>query len=177
MRRIYYTNRTRDKKAYEVFAGLFPDVVKPVYDAACVQQGVTGKKKLPVWHATVKTLWNQATPEQQDAVNAKFEDKVDEPADALHKMLEFDGDDTPETYQQYEYSPFYPLTRSSYFFSFQNVLPNVLQATLDPACRKAGIMAVLTIVGPVPKLGGRINTTSWVVSFHLSYLASPSLSH
>lgn len=102
LRRIYRTDRTRDPKAYEVFAGLFPDVVKPVFEGACAEKGATGRNKLPIWHSTAKTLWSQATHEQQQAVNAKLEEKVEEPTNALSKMLDLDEDNTPESYQQYE---------------------------------------------------------------------------
>ncbi|KAJ3504615.1 hypothetical protein NMY22_g17861 [Coprinellus aureogranulatus] len=142
LRRIYHTSRKREKKAYEVFAELYSDVVKPAYESACIEKGATGCKMLPVWHSTASTLWAQASEEQREAVNAKMVRAAVGNED-LENMLESPDEDTPESYQH-----------------FQTILPNVLQAILLPACRKAGLMAVVTLVGPVPKLGGRIQTTS-----------------
>lgn len=100
LRRIYYTDRTRERKAYEVFAELYSDAVKSAYEQACVEKGVTGRQKLPVWHATASSLWAQASEQQREAVNEKLAKGNGPAIDALGEMFDKKGDNTPESYQQ-----------------------------------------------------------------------------
>ncbi|KAJ3514615.1 hypothetical protein NMY22_g14673 [Coprinellus aureogranulatus] len=149
LKRIYHTDRTREAKAYEMFAELFPDIVRPAYEKACNEKGLAGRQKLPEWHRTAKGLWSNATDEQKEAVSAKLV-RVAVHSEDLDKMVDGKVEDSPETFQH-----------------FQDIFPNVLGAVLEPACRKAGLMAIVTLVGPVPKMGGRIQTTSSVLSLVL----------
>ena len=41
-------------------------------------------------------------------------------------------------------------------------------ATVDPAVRRAGMIAVCTIIGPVPEAGGQIMATTWVLRVWIS---------
>lgn len=57
--------------------------------------------------------------------------------------------------------------------SFQNALPAILTAAIDPAVRRAGMIAVCTMIGPVPEAGGQIVATTWVSFFvFLSFFRS-----
>ncbi|KAJ3506598.1 hypothetical protein NMY22_g17195 [Coprinellus aureogranulatus] len=124
---------------YKVFARLYRELVDPIVEETCRIQAIPGKAKLPVWHKTAARLWRNALQEQRDAVNAEMEkegahDKDQEDDDPS-------GESSPETYQQL-------------------LLPGVLMATVDPAVRKAGVMAICTFIGPVPEAGGQIIATT-----------------
>lgn len=41
--------------------------------------------------------------------------------------------------------------------SHLNLLPALFNAVLDPALRRAGHIAVVTMVGPVPNKGGQVD--------------------
>ncbi|KAJ2925515.1 hypothetical protein H1R20_g11579, partial [Candolleomyces eurysporus] len=92
MKDVYFAG-TRTAKEYEVLVKLNPDVFKPEYQAECTHQGATGRKKLPIWHQVAKELWEKATPEQKEAVQAELaraREEADEPDPA-----------TPGDYQKF----------------------------------------------------------------------------
>ncbi|KAJ3505518.1 hypothetical protein NMY22_g17558 [Coprinellus aureogranulatus] len=140
LKSIYHSTRTRGHKSYEVFARLYRDVVDPVVEEACRVQAASGKAKLPIWHRVAARLWRNASQEQIDAVNTQIvkEDLGEEDDDPKSN-----GEPSPETYQHY-----------------LKLLPGVLTATVDPAVRKAGVMAICTFIGPVPEAGGQIIATT-----------------
>lgn len=55
--------------------------------------------------------------------------------------------------------------------SFQTVLPGILTAAIDPAVRRAGMIAVCTMIGPVPEAGGQIMATTYVFQLFSSSLS------
>lgn len=56
-------------------------------------------------------------------------------------------------------------------YSYLKLLPGVLTAAVDPAVRKAGVVALCTFIGPVPEAGGQIVATTWVLCPNLAIIA------
>ncbi|KAJ2926544.1 hypothetical protein H1R20_g10550, partial [Candolleomyces eurysporus] len=133
-----YSVGTRNAKRYEVFVKQNPDIFQPEYEAQCTLQGASGRDKLMIWHKVAKAVWEKATGEQRVAVESELvtaqqtDTVVDEPDPC-----------TPSDYQKY-----------------WDKLPAILSKTVTPAVRKAGVLAFVTIVGPVPKAGGQILATT-----------------
>ncbi|KAF6741941.1 hypothetical protein DFP72DRAFT_1082930 [Ephemerocybe angulata] len=131
--RSLYNCRTRHPKAYEAFAKLYPELTHEAHEVACDAEGLRGRKKIGKWHATCKRLLSEATPEQLSAVDALLESKKEEDEKGDNPLQD------PATYQK-----------------FYDLLPGVLLAVVEPAVRKAGVLAFLTLIGPVPDHGGKI---------------------
>ncbi|KAJ3507628.1 hypothetical protein NMY22_g16876 [Coprinellus aureogranulatus] len=145
LKSIYKPNRTRGHKSYEVFAKLYRDTVNPIVKEACRVQSVGRTGRLPIWHKVAARLWRNASEEQISAVNAQMEvEAVRDRNEGGSEGSENPKDkSSPEAYQHY-----------------LKLLPGVLTATIDPAVRKAGVMAICTFVGPVPEAGGQIIATT-----------------
>ncbi|RXW13386.1 hypothetical protein EST38_g12467 [Candolleomyces aberdarensis] len=130
-----YNGQAQGSKDYEVFNKLFPGVVSEHHDNICKEKGLRGRKKIGAWQTNCKEAFLRATSEEREAVQQKMKEDDDEGTE--------DAEQTPEQYQHY-----------------LDILPRVLTKLVDLAVRKAGVMAVLTIVGPVPKEEGKIASTS-----------------
>ncbi|KAF6750500.1 hypothetical protein DFP72DRAFT_1072211 [Ephemerocybe angulata] len=129
-----YSPHTRGLKAYEAYSKLYPEEVKAVLDARCEEEGIKGKRKLQFWHIVCKDLYATASDEQLKA--------IDDYVEAKNEKDEVDPTD-PKRYNK--------------------VLPAILKAAVEPAVRKAGLMALITLVGPVPEANGRIS--AWTLQF------------
>ncbi|KAJ2936119.1 hypothetical protein H1R20_g978, partial [Candolleomyces eurysporus] len=130
-----YSAGTRSAKEYEVFVKQNPDVFSPQYKAECKDQGAKGRDRLPIWHKVAGELWEKATVDQKEAVQvelARAREEVDEPDPS-----------TPADHQK-----------------FWDKLPAILSKTVTLAVRKAGVLAFVTVVLPVPEAGGRILATT-----------------
>ncbi|KAF5316976.1 hypothetical protein D9611_003466 [Ephemerocybe angulata] len=127
-----YTPRTRGLKAYETFAKLYPEKVSAALDKRCEEDGIEKSKKVSRWHSVCKDLYSKATEEEIQAVEERIADDAEE-----EEENEAEGE--PETYHR-----------------FLTSLPSVLSAVVDPAVRKAGVLALVTIVGPEPASDGKI---------------------
>lgn len=144
LKTIYYPSRKRGHKSYEIFAKLYPETVDAIVEEMCRVQGVTGKAKLPIWHKVVSGLWSKATREQVDAVNARIESEAGEKDHDSDDEGSNSGEASPQTYQQCVLSTLLPFVVFDPEFnsSYLKLLPGILTATVDPAVRKAGVMAV-----------------------------------
>lgn len=89
--RDIYASGTRSAKEYEVFVKLNHDVFNLEYEAECTRRGVTGRDKLPIWHKVAGELWEKATEEQKEAVQAE-----------LARAREEADDDDPSTPGDYQ---------------------------------------------------------------------------
>ncbi|KAJ2914680.1 hypothetical protein MD484_g5746, partial [Candolleomyces efflorescens] len=132
-----YASGTRGAKEYEGFVKQYPDIFLPAYEAECANQGAEGRARLSIWHKIAKELWAKATDEQKEAVQSRLN------AAKQAMSTEEQGPSTPAEYQKY-----------------WEKLPAILSKTVNPAVRKAGVLALVTIVGPVPDAGGQILATS-----------------
>ncbi|KAF6758736.1 hypothetical protein DFP72DRAFT_1167541 [Ephemerocybe angulata] len=128
--RHLYNSQSRNPKVYEAFAKLYPELTHDANGAACSAEGLRGRRKLAKWYSTCKKLLSEATPEQLSAVEALLSAKKEEKEEEEKGNASF---------------------QKSY-----DLLPGVFEAVLEPAVRKAGVMAFVTIVGPVPAHGGKI---------------------
>ncbi|KAJ2921598.1 hypothetical protein H1R20_g15504, partial [Candolleomyces eurysporus] len=131
-----YSSGSRNAKEYEVFVKQNLDTFQPVYQAECKSQGASGRAKLPIWHKVAGELWEKSTEETKAAVQAEL-------AAAKQAKPEDDDPCTPIEYQKH-----------------WEKLPAILSKTVAPAVRKAGVLAFVTLVGPVPKAGGQILATT-----------------
>lgn len=77
-----------------MFAKLYPEIFKPVWEEACRIQNAKGGHKLAIWHKTATRLWREAAEEQRRVVNQRFLEEAEE------REGDGDGDDTPESFQQ-----------------------------------------------------------------------------
>ncbi|KAJ2932248.1 hypothetical protein H1R20_g4856, partial [Candolleomyces eurysporus] len=133
-----YSAGTRNAKKYELFVKQNPDIFQPKYEAECTRQGASGRDKLMIWHKVAREVWEEATGEQRVAVEVELvtaqqgDTVVDQPDPC-----------TPSDYQKY-----------------WEKLPAILSKMVTLAVRKAGVLAFVTIVGPVPKAGGQILATT-----------------
>ncbi|KAF5326498.1 hypothetical protein D9611_000779 [Ephemerocybe angulata] len=126
-----YTPRTRGLKAYETFAKLYPEKVSAALDKRCEEDGIEKSKKVSRWHSVCKDLYSKATEEEIQAVEERIADDAEEEEES--------EEGEPETYHR-----------------FLTSLPSVLSAVVDPAVRKAGVLALVTVVGPEPASDGKI---------------------
>ncbi|KAJ3508441.1 hypothetical protein NMY22_g16618 [Coprinellus aureogranulatus] len=136
---LIYNGRTRGKKPYEVFAKLFQKQVEAEKNTRCEAQGIKGRAQLAVWHEVAKDLYGSATEEQladvKREMNAAYEEKI-----SLEQAAE-EAPGSPSAYLRY-----------------LKKLPTLLNHTITPAVQKAGVLAIVTVVGPDPSKGGRIVT-------------------
>jgi hypothetical protein len=63
---------SRSAKEYKVFVKQYNEVFNAEYEAECSCQGATGWGKLPIWHKVAVELWDKATKEQKEAVQAEL---------------------------------------------------------------------------------------------------------
>lgn len=70
------------------------DVVDSVHAAACTAEGIEGRQRLKVWHRVCKNLWNNATPEQKEAVFEKMKEDAEKESD------DEEDEDTPEFFSK-----------------------------------------------------------------------------
>ncbi|RXW14547.1 hypothetical protein EST38_g11302 [Candolleomyces aberdarensis] len=128
-----YALGTRSAKEYEVFVKEHPDVFLPIYEAECVRQGAEGRARLSIWHRIAKEQWLQATEGQKASVQARLT------AAKEASMAEEPNASTPADYQKYVY---------------------IILAIFRSNSSQAGVLAFVTLVGPVPKAGGQILATT-----------------
>ncbi|KAJ3530929.1 hypothetical protein NMY22_g8373 [Coprinellus aureogranulatus] len=126
-----YNARTRTLKPYEVFAKLYPKAVEEAKKKKCDAEGIHWRQQLSAWHEVAKEPYQNATQAQLEAVRREGESDSNSEAE--------DASESPQNYLRY-------LKR----------LPTILDATVRPAVRKAGVLALVTIVGPDPEKGGKI---------------------
>ncbi|RXW13409.1 hypothetical protein EST38_g12446 [Candolleomyces aberdarensis] len=137
--RDIYASGTRNSKEYEIYVKMYPGIFQPAYEAECTRLSVCGRAKLSIWHKIAREVWEDATDEEKAAVQAQL--ILDKEANATEE----EDPCTPSDYQK-----------------FWEKLPAVLSKTVAPPVRKAGVLAFITIVGPVPNAGGQIlATTIW----------------
>ncbi|KAJ3542547.1 hypothetical protein NMY22_g3475 [Coprinellus aureogranulatus] len=125
-----YSARTRSAKPYEVFAKLYSQQVDDEKCKRCEANGVTGHQTLAVWHEVAKDLFDGATDEQKEEVKRKLE-AVDPDSEGPAK--------SPAGYLRY-----------------LKKLPTLLDAAITPTVLQAGVLALVTIVGPDPEQNGKI---------------------
>ncbi|KAJ3506734.1 hypothetical protein NMY22_g17154 [Coprinellus aureogranulatus] len=125
-----YHSRTRVLKPYEAFAKLYPQQVEELKKKRCEEGGIRGRQQLSVWHDVAKDLYRNATKEQVEAVRRELNNG---PSDAE------DDPESPRTYLRY-----------------LKKLPTILDAAVSPAVKSAGVLALVTIVGPDPEKNGKI---------------------
>lgn len=94
MREIY-SGGTRTGKEYEVYVKMYPNSFQPVYDAECDRLDATGRAKLTVWHKIAKEVWENASDEEKNAVQAQL--VLDKEA----STAEEEDPITPDDYQRY----------------------------------------------------------------------------
>ncbi|RXW15646.1 hypothetical protein EST38_g10204 [Candolleomyces aberdarensis] len=135
MREIY-AGGTRTGKEYEVYVKMYPGAFQPAYDAECSRICATGRAKLAVWHKIAKEVWENASDEEKSAVQAQL--ILDKEAVASEEQ----DPSSPDDYQR-----------------LWDRLPAILSKAITPAVQKAGVLAFVTIVGPVPNAGGQILAT------------------
>ncbi|KAJ2927456.1 hypothetical protein H1R20_g9638, partial [Candolleomyces eurysporus] len=135
MREIY-TAGTRTGKEYEVYVKMYPDVFQPAYDAECARLSANGRAKLTVWHRIAKEVWENASDEEKAAVQAQLI------LDREASTAEEEDPCTPDDYQKYV------------------ILSIPILNSTQLLLRKAGVLAFITIVGPVPNAGGQILATT-----------------
>ncbi|KAJ3540639.1 hypothetical protein NMY22_g4214 [Coprinellus aureogranulatus] len=126
-----YHARTRVLKPYEVFAKLFPREVEELKKRRCEEGGVKGRHQLSVWHEVAKELYQGASEMQLQAVRKEMSDGPTSDGEESH--------DSPKSYLRY-----------------MKRLPTLLDAAVSPAVKKAGVIALVTIVGPDPEKHGKI---------------------
>ncbi|KAJ3526582.1 hypothetical protein NMY22_g10106 [Coprinellus aureogranulatus] len=136
---LIYNGRTRGRKPYEVFAKLYQTQVEAEKSARCESQGIKGRAQLAVWHEVAKDLYKAATEEQLTEVK-KAMDAATESKGGLEPSTE-DVAGSPSTYLRY-----------------LKKLPTLLNHAITPAVQKAGVIALVYVVGPDPAKGGRIAT-------------------
>ncbi|RXW17172.1 hypothetical protein EST38_g8681 [Candolleomyces aberdarensis] len=132
-----YASGTRNSKEYEIYVKMYPDIFQPAYKAECVRLSVSGRAKLSIWHKMAREMWENASDEEKAAVQAQL--ILDKEANTIEE----DNPCAPDDYQK-----------------FWEKLPAVLSKTVAPPVRKAGVLAFVTIVGPVPNAGGQILATT-----------------
>ncbi|KAF6752117.1 hypothetical protein DFP72DRAFT_850289 [Ephemerocybe angulata] len=141
MMKSIYAPRTRGPKAIEAYAKLFPEAVRAAQEAAPDDAEEGGKRKLQSWQATCTQLLACASEEQLKAVDDYVEENsADKRVGASTEEL------APKEVQRYI-----------------NHLPAVLKSVVEPAVRKAGLMALITLVGPLPEAKGKIS--AWTLQF------------
>ncbi|KAJ3524945.1 hypothetical protein NMY22_g10781 [Coprinellus aureogranulatus] len=128
-----YSGRSRVAKPYKVFAKLYPDKIEAEKRDRCETQGIKGRQQITVWHEVAKEMYQDATSAELEAVRKELEGGEDS-----------EGEGSPES----------PAT----YLRYLRKLPSLLDATVTPAVRKAGVLAFVTIVGPDPEQHGRIVT-------------------
>ncbi|KAJ3528740.1 hypothetical protein NMY22_g9283 [Coprinellus aureogranulatus] len=131
--RTIYSGRTRAPKPYEVFAQIYSEEVDQEKETRCEAGGINGRQKLNVWQEVSRELYDSASTEQKDAVRKAMEQRNEDEEDAQ----------TPTQYLRY-----------------LKKLPTLLDATITPAVRKAGVLGFFTIVGPDPEQNGKITCKS-----------------
>ncbi|TEB29359.1 hypothetical protein FA13DRAFT_1865527 [Coprinellus micaceus] len=134
-----YCGRTRNRKPYEVFAKLYSKEVDEAKEARCEAQGITGRKRLSVWQSVSKELYDSSSREKKEAVRKAIE-KED--------LQEWESADAPIQYLRY-----------------LKKLPALLDATINPAVRRAGALAFVTVAAPDPEQNGKVVCKSSAFSF------------
>jgi hypothetical protein len=143
------------------------------HNEACASIGLTGRKMIQAWHTNAKAFYEMATKEERDEVAARMKEQLE----IKNAVKTTEEKLTPAQHQQYVAQILDLVVVEAYICgSFLNILPGVLSATVDPAVRKAGVMAFVCVIGPVPKEGGKIVATRYVPSLAVCFLLSPHLS-
>ncbi|KAJ3505827.1 hypothetical protein NMY22_g17440 [Coprinellus aureogranulatus] len=128
-----YNGRTRRSIPYEVYARLYPEEVEKARDDRCEEKGLDGRQKLRIWHEVAKELYSSTSADKKEAVRIAMLDEEKEEA-SVHSLAS-----TPAEYNRY-----------------LKKLPALVDATVTPAVIKAGVLALVTIVGPDPEQNGKI---------------------
>ncbi|KAJ3537106.1 hypothetical protein NMY22_g5737 [Coprinellus aureogranulatus] len=126
-----YNTRTRVLKPYEVYAKLYQREVEEAKRKRCEEEGIKGRQQLSVWHEVARELYLNAPEERVQAVKREMSDNSSSDTE--------EGPEAPKTYLRY-----------------LKKLPTLLDATVSPAVKKAGVLALVTIVGPDPEKCGKI---------------------
>ncbi|KAF6746465.1 hypothetical protein DFP72DRAFT_1076322 [Ephemerocybe angulata] len=140
MLKSIYAPRTRGPKAIEAYSKLFPEEVRSAQEAG-TGAGIAGKGKIQSWQAVCTELLSCASDEQLKAIDEYVEKSANDRKSGMSTE-----DTTPKDQQRYI-----------------NHLPAVLKSVVEPAVRKAGLMALITLVGPVPDAQGKIS--AWTLQF------------
>ncbi|KAF6744514.1 hypothetical protein DFP72DRAFT_1078570 [Ephemerocybe angulata] len=133
-----YSPRTRGPKAYEAYAKLYPEEVHAAQEAQRKEEGPCGKNVLRNWHTICKELYSAASEEKLRAIDDYVETTTNE--------SKLDGEEKPKDPKRY-----------------LQILPAILKAAIEPAVRKVDLMALITLVGPVPGSNGKIS--AWTLQF------------
>ncbi|KAF6753734.1 hypothetical protein DFP72DRAFT_848995 [Ephemerocybe angulata] len=133
-----YSPRTRGPKAYEAYAKLFPDEVHAAQEARFEAGEGSGKNGLQNWHAICQDLYASASDEKLQAIDDYVETTTND--------QRLDSEDKPKDPKRY-----------------LQILPAILKAAIEPAVRKVDLMALVTLVGPVPESNGKIS--AWTLQF------------
>ncbi|KAF6752560.1 hypothetical protein DFP72DRAFT_849696 [Ephemerocybe angulata] len=134
-----YSPRTRGPKAYEAYAKLYPEEVRQAQEERGEGGVGSGKNGLQSWHTVCKELLSKASEENLRAID----DYVESMAQDSKLLLSEDKPKDPKRYLQ--------------------ILPAILKAAIEPAVRKVDLMALVTLVGPVPESNGKIS--AWTLQF------------
>ncbi|KAF6758083.1 hypothetical protein DFP72DRAFT_1065332 [Ephemerocybe angulata] len=90
------------------------------------------------WHSICKELYASASDEKLQAIDDFVETTTND--------QRLDGEDKPKDPKRY-----------------LQILPAILKAAIEPAVRKVDLMALVTLVGPVPESNGKIS--AWTLQF------------
>ncbi|KAJ2913818.1 hypothetical protein MD484_g6597, partial [Candolleomyces efflorescens] len=140
LRKILASSGGRHFKDYEMYVKVVAEGFDDYHTEAAAKAGLVGRSKIQVWHQNAKAYFQMATDEEHEEVAARMREQEEIKKAAINDEEEL----TPAQRQH-----------------FLDILPSVLSATVDPAVRKAGMMAFVCVVGPVPKEGGKIVATSY----------------
>ncbi|KAJ3515887.1 hypothetical protein NMY22_g14333 [Coprinellus aureogranulatus] len=132
-----------ERKPYEIFAKLYHSQVDSEKSTRCDAQGIKGRSQLAVWHEVAKEMYGSATEEQLAEVKREM-DAANEVKDTRSELT---GEKATE-------SPSSPST----YLRYLKKLPTLLNTAITPAVEKAGVIALVTIVGPDPSKRGRVAT-------------------
>ncbi|KAJ2913844.1 hypothetical protein MD484_g6555, partial [Candolleomyces efflorescens] len=140
LRKILANLGGRVLKEYEMYVKVVAEGFEDYHNEACASMGLTGRKMIQAWHTNAKAFYAMATKEEREEVAARMGEQLE----IKNAVKTTEEKLSPAQHQH-----------------FLNILPGVLSATVDPAVRKAGVMAFVCVVGPVPKEGGKIVATSY----------------
>ncbi|KAJ2914488.1 hypothetical protein MD484_g5953, partial [Candolleomyces efflorescens] len=142
LRSILASSGGRLLKDYEMYVKVVAEGFDEFHSESCEKMGLAGRQKIQLWHTNAKAYFEMASPEEREAVATRMLEQEE-----IKKTLKTAAETESLTPAQHQH--------------FLNILPGVLSATVDPAVRKAGVMAFVCVVGPVPKEGGKIVATSY----------------